>query len=117
MESGSQVSIPARGAQIRTQLPGFGLPIDHLPKWTRDSSTSKRFPHAIADFFASAGVSLRERRMLAFINKISDKPEWERKVFDEEIVSKWRAEGVVRSEELGDLVLSEKMFDFVSYVT
>jgi len=55
--------------------------------------------------------------MLAFINKISDKPEWERKVFDEEIVSKWRAEGVVRSEELGDLVLSEKMFDFVSYVT
>jgi len=114
MEANSQVSIPDRSSQTRVQLPGFGLPLEHLPKWTRDASTSERFPHAIADFFAGGGVSLRERRMLDFINKISDKPGWERKVFDEEIVLKWRTEGVAHSEVLGDLILSEKMFDFVS---
>jgi len=117
MEANSQISIPARSTQKRVLLPGFGLPVEYLPKWTRDASKSERFPHAIADFFAGGGVSVRERRMLDFINTISDKPEWERKVHDEEIVSKWRAEAVTHSDELGDWVLSEKMFNFVSRVT
>jgi len=52
--------------------------------------------------------------MLDFISRISDKPEWERKVFDEEIVEKWRAEGCVRNEAIRDDILSKRMFDFVS---
>ncbi len=32
--------------------------------------------------------------MIGFINVITDKPEWTRKVFDEKIVAKWRAEAL-----------------------
>lgn len=111
MASSSQAVLPDRSVGV--QLPGFGLPVDHMPKWSREETITQRYPHAIADFYASDGVTVRERRMLEFINQISDKPEWERKVLDEEIVAKWRAEGCVRSEELKDEILSEKMFDYV----
>jgi len=96
------------------RLPGFGLPVEHMPPWSHNPAKSKRFPHAIADFFANEGVTVRECRMLDFISRISDKPEWERKVFDEEIVEKWRAEGCVRNEAIRDDILSKRMFDFVS---
>ena len=99
----------------RNELPGFGLPIDYLPKWSLRGDI-KRFPHAIADDLSSKGVTVRERRMLEFINQVTDKPEWDRKVFDESIVSKWHDEACQRTEELNDLYLSERMFDFVCTV-
>ncbi|KAF1929857.1 uncharacterized protein M421DRAFT_60135 [Didymella exigua CBS 183.55] len=54
-------------------------------------------------------TTIRERCMLSFIDSISDKPEWTRKVHDEEIVSKWRQEtkeldwaGVVQGGDFSD---------------
>lgn len=41
-------------------------------------------------------VTVRERVIIAVTAALKDKPDWERKVFDESIVSKWR------SEALGD---------------
>ncbi|SPO03682.1 uncharacterized protein DNG_06365 [Cephalotrichum gorgonifer] len=85
-------------------VPGFGLKVDERVWGT--------FPSAVGRWF-SIGVTLREKRMMAFINDITDKPDWERKVFDDNIVERWRAEGDVRPESLGgDVVLSQKMFDF-----
>jgi hypothetical protein len=111
--SSSQRSIPDRTSRV--QLPGFGLPVQHLPLYSKGNPEKcQRFPHAIADYLASKGVTLRERRMLDFIDKISDKPEWERKVFDENIVSKYRAEACVYADDIGDEILSEQMFDYVS---
>jgi hypothetical protein len=121
MATDSQLSLPDRttshegGKSDRVELPGFGLPIDFLPNWNK-FSTPVRFPHAIADLVASEGVTVRERRMLDFIDSITDKPGWERKVFDEEIVAKWRAEGSVQDEEIEDVYLSEQMFDYVSVI-
>jgi hypothetical protein len=94
-------------ASTTKQFPGFGLPVDH--------EGSDCFPLAIGTTpWASMGVTLREKRMLDFINKITDKPDWEVKVFDEDIVARWRAEADVRPEELeGDVLLSQQMFDFV----
>lgn len=96
----------------RLTLPGFGLPIDTMP------GPNDRFPHAIADrFFVSGkGVMSREIRMLEFVNKISDKPEWDRKVFDEVIVAKWEKEACRYVDGLRDEYLSTQMFQFVSPV-
>ncbi|KAK3904108.1 hypothetical protein C8A05DRAFT_13993 [Staphylotrichum tortipilum] len=90
------------------QLPGLGLPIDHEDK------RGTTFPLAVGlDPWDSKGVTLREQRMLDFVSQITDKPGWELKVFDEEIVSRWRAEADVRPESLeGDVQLSPRMFDF-----
>ncbi|OGM51382.1 hypothetical protein ABOM_000381 [Aspergillus bombycis] len=102
--------------QNRVVLPGFGQPLnDHLPTIEKEGPCKgqrRRFPHALCDTCYSEGVSVRERRMLDFINKITDKPEWERKVFEEDIVSKWRNEACVHSEELEDDYLSPAMFDY-----
>lgn len=91
----------------KKQFPGFGLCIDH--------EEDNPFPLAIGDDpWGSKGVTLREKRMLDFVNKITDKPDWEVKVFDETIVSRWRAEADVRPPDLdGDVYLSQQMFDFV----
>lgn len=93
----------------KKQFPGFGLPVDHKGEGLCS------FPLAIGPPpWASKGVSLREKRMLDFINKITDKPDWESKVFDEGIVSRWRAEVDQRPREPGgDVYLSQQMFDFV----
>jgi hypothetical protein len=56
----------------KIQLPGFGRPIEYLPDWNRNDHEWRRFPHAIADALASEGVTVRERRMLEFINQITD---------------------------------------------
>lgn len=91
------------------QFPGLGLPIDHGGK------NVTTFPLAVGYCpWISKGVTLREQRMLDFISHITDKPDWESKVFDDEIVSRWRAEADVRPEALeGDVQLSTQMFDFV----
>jgi len=76
----------------RLQLPGFGKPLSFRP-----GPNDKFFMHALwaENRFESVGLTLREVRMMEFINHITDKPKWERKVFDEEIVSKWRKEAGV----------------------
>ncbi|KAF2433014.1 hypothetical protein EJ08DRAFT_695046 [Tothia fuscella] len=119
MSTNSQLSLPDRTStedDARVKLPGFGLPVDYLPEWNKHES-SLRFPHAISDYVPSEGVALRECRMMSFINTISDKPDWDRKVFDDEIVAKWKEEASVQLEDGSDVVLSEKMFDYFNKCT
>lgn len=99
----------------RIKIPGFGLDFTDFPKFPVDGDGNRlRFPDAIADDWASCGVILREERMLDFINRITDRPGWERKVFDEAITAQWRAEACVWREDLNDVFLSSTMFDYVS---
>ena len=56
----------------RVKLPGFGLPLTELPVWSQRIEEMERFPHAIVDQLASDGVTVRERRMLEFVNQITD---------------------------------------------
>lgn len=110
MQSDTQMT----GAEEQSiSLPGFGQPLEYLPKWIKTDEEWLRYPHAIADCVASEGVTLRERRMLEFVNQITDKPEWERKVCDEEIVAKWHGEACKYHEDIGDDYLSEAMWDYV----
>ncbi|RAK95595.1 DUF4246 domain-containing protein [Aspergillus ibericus CBS 121593] len=96
----------------RTSLPGFGQPLKTNLPLIDSEGKRRRFPHAICDTCNGVGISLRERRMLELINQITDKPEWDRKVFDEEIVSKWRSEACVWRAELREDYLSAAMFDY-----
>ena len=100
----------------RIKLPGFGLPVntmgDQFSKWDSEKQVHlrNRFPNAITDWAANP-VSARERLMTYLINTITDKLEWDRKVFDEEIVNRWRNEAPF--SDTGNF--SEKMFDYVSF--
>ena len=47
--------------------------------------------------------------MMAIMDKITDKPDWDRKVFDDTIVHKWRQEALATE----GMDVSEKMLDWV----
>ncbi|KAF3047778.1 hypothetical protein E8E12_011658 [Didymella heteroderae] len=70
------------------KLPGFGLPYDG---WGEDSEHYAQSISAVMNW-AHDVTTIRERCMLFFIDSISDKPDWTRKVCDDEIVSKWKQE-------------------------
>ncbi|KAE8155363.1 hypothetical protein BDV25DRAFT_126032 [Aspergillus avenaceus] len=93
------------------KLPGFNQPLNvYRPNPVEGEQW--QFPHALDSDCYNEGISVRERRMLDFINQITDKLDWDRKVEDENIVRKWRTEACVRSEELEDDYLSSTMFDY-----
>ncbi|KLT40052.1 hypothetical protein CC85DRAFT_278473 [Cutaneotrichosporon oleaginosum] len=82
------------------------------------------FPLGVDDEeWRSNTITVRERAMLMFINSVTDKPEWARKVHDETIVAKWKAEladmvakaGNTRVSEGGSLLVngfSDAMFEY-----
>jgi hypothetical protein len=98
----------------RISLLGFGRALDDYPRLLTQGDgaqcTRLRFPHAIEDTYDTQGVSQRERLMMDIVNQISDKQGWTEKVFDEEIVAKWRAEamGEVKEGEEGEKDEEEK---------
>lgn len=55
-------------------------------------------------------MTVYERNMLGFISQITDKPNWDDKVFDEGILEKWRQEATTQYTDF-----TNSMFDYVSY--
>ncbi len=49
--------------------------------------------------------------MMELMNRLSDKPGWNKKVFDDEITTKWRSEAL----STPDTDISEKMVDWVGF--
>lgn len=100
-----------RGTDL-PQLPGFGLPYDD---WGEDPADYAKSLSAVMSW-AHDVTTTRERCMLFFIDSISDKPDWTRKVHDENIVTRWRQEAKEldwdQCVEGGDF--SNKMFAYVS---
>ncbi|KAJ8080175.1 hypothetical protein PM082_017005 [Marasmius tenuissimus] len=96
-----------------TKLPGFGLPVNTLPRYKiakyPSSSKSSRlcFPNAITSWCAS-NILVREQTMLSMMNEITEKPEWDRKVSDETIVAKWKDEALNKE----GVDFSEAMFNY-----
>jgi hypothetical protein len=73
-----------------------------MPGWN-----SRSFPNAITSW-AGDNLTVRERSMMGMMNEITDKPEWDRKVFDETIVAKWKGEALAKND------FTEQMFNYVS---
>ncbi|TFK71823.1 hypothetical protein BDN72DRAFT_837201 [Pluteus cervinus] len=117
----------------RFQLPGFGLPLNYLPRaaysqyeWDRDLAKS------VEVFYEAIGIgkdllptmlnsghiqsgdaqlpmtTLREFTIMRLLSAITDKPDWEKKVFDEVISKKWKQEALA----IPGLDVSEKMIDW-----
>jgi hypothetical protein len=58
----------------------------------------------------SEPLFVRELAMMDVMEKLTDKPDWHKKVFDEEIVGKWKKEALtVPDEEMYRLATSGKM--------
>lgn len=95
----------------RVKLPGFGLPVNYRP--------DERIQNAIIDWSGTI-LTVRELNMMAIMDKITDKPDWDRKVFDDTIVQKWRqealaAEGTDVSEKMLDWVCTKVLRDTALY--
>jgi hypothetical protein len=103
---------PLRGNAIR--LPGCGLPFDNLI--TDIGRGVPVIPHPITNGVESEPITVRELRMLEFINQVTDKPDWERKVFEKPIIEKWKEEAKqeVMISGARDVALSPDMFQYVS---
>lgn len=84
----------------RVKLPGFGLPVNYRP--------DEHFPNAVLDWSGTI-LTVRELNMMTIMDKITDKPDWDKKVFDDTIVQKWRHEALATE----GMDVSEKMLDWV----
>ncbi|TFK70985.1 hypothetical protein BDN72DRAFT_491378 [Pluteus cervinus] len=88
----------------RVLLPGLGLPLV-----LDDAQKKKLFPTALDDPLTYLPLTaLREFTMMRLMDLVTDKPDWDRKVNDPEIVAKWRAEALGASDKLDT---SERMVD------
>jgi len=54
-------------------------------------------------------LSLREYNMMNFMNLVTDKPDWEKKCFDETVTKKWKSEAAATP----DWGFSDKMANWV----
>ncbi|KAF7591638.1 hypothetical protein BBP40_001277 [Aspergillus hancockii] len=94
------------------QLPGFSLPLNYRPD--RNGRFRRTlFPNAL-DYGDIEGGWVnrlnvhREILMMRVMNTITEKPEWDRKVFDEAITAKWREE-----ISQGGQDVTPKMIDYI----
>lgn len=90
---------------VPLRVPGFG----HGIAVTRDDMAS----HEEAFAYGPNGLSvermtIRELAMLQLMDAITDKPDWQRKIKDESITMKWRAEAAA----LPGSLISDKTFDW-----
>jgi hypothetical protein len=88
--------------------PGLGFPLRHYEQLDCN-------PYPIGAYAQNSGLDslplmVRELAMMNVMDKITDKPDWHVKVFDDSIVSKWRKEALaIPDEELYKLATSGKL--------
>ncbi|KAF8993779.1 hypothetical protein BDQ17DRAFT_1367890 [Cyathus striatus] len=92
-------------------LPGYGRALKDSTSYYRGYN---QFPNALdlldLDDEPALGTAttLREFRMQYIMDELTDKPGWEKKIFNEEITAKWREEISSSGEDV-----SSKMIDYI----
>jgi hypothetical protein len=81
------------------KVPGFGLPVSFQP--------DKFFRHGVNDF-RPPRMLVTELAILQFIDAVTDKPDWQNKVFDDVIISKWKTE----SQAGEDTLMTDNLFEW-----
>lgn len=59
---------------------------------TPERDDLKPFPFVLEGYSKPKPFTIREQAMMLFVDHVTDKPLWYEKVFDDEIVGKWRTE-------------------------
>ncbi|KAF2026477.1 hypothetical protein EK21DRAFT_74167 [Setomelanomma holmii] len=86
--------------------PGLGLSLRHLDQ---DDNDYQLGAHGSCYGSHSDLIFVRELAMMDIMDKLTDKPDWHKKVFDEEIVAKWRKEALaIPDEELYKIATNGK---------
>lgn len=81
-------------------LLGFGLPINVREGLIRETRNGQKesFPDAIISAvfrrYEAPLLTCREYTMMELMNRITDKPGWDRKIFAGDVQSKWKAEAL-----------------------
>jgi hypothetical protein len=93
-------------------VPGFGLPIDFTLEYNGALDEDQKeipavFRHGVNDFRGER-LTMREIRMLHFMDIVMDKPDWQKKIFDTTIVDKWKQEILKQPQSL----ISERSFEW-----
>ena len=84
----------------RMAFPGLGLPIKFSSKLDDDEEAETLNPLFYDVARVTSGLlPVREVAMMVIMDKLSDKPDWHIKVFDDDIVSKWRQEALAYPDE------------------
>lgn len=99
------------------KLPGFGLPVKWIPNV--DTYHATLMPDGSGPPEQMPLLTLRELAMLGFMNRVTDKPGWEKEVFDSAITTSWKGEvsqasippNASNSEETS-IDMTEKMLDW-----
>ncbi|KAK3296371.1 uncharacterized protein B0H64DRAFT_424789 [Chaetomium fimeti] len=83
------------------KYPGIDLPLRYLVQ-NEEGGAGIEF-YRCGSFEAAAGslselIQVREVAMLLLMDRLTDKPNWHKKVFDEAIVAKWRHEALTQDE-------------------
>lgn len=114
------------------EYPGVNLPLRHLDQGGRHGVDFYRLGSFKGAMHArSELLQVREVAMLILMDRLTDKPNWHEKVFDDAIVAKWRNEALTQPED--DLhreivagkydikkpkrtrIISEATFDYVGW--
>ncbi|KAL2835816.1 hypothetical protein BJY01DRAFT_65957 [Aspergillus pseudoustus] len=92
------------------ELPGFNLPLDHKPKRTYGDVVYANALdlNDIEDGYCGYTFTVRELLMMQIMESVTDKPDWETKVFNEEITNKWREEIAQSGRDV-----TPKMIDYI----
>jgi hypothetical protein len=77
--------------------PGLGLPLRHNPQ--QDYGHYPIGAHGSCWGADSDMLAIRELAMMSIMDRLTDKTDWQTKVFNEEIVSKWRDEALAIPDE------------------
>ncbi|KAJ5747501.1 uncharacterized protein N7511_009197 [Penicillium nucicola] len=87
--------------QLLSRLPEFTLPPGYKPAWEHENPL---FPTAL-DQEAWIIYVYREILMMRLMNTITDKPEWDHKVYNEEITNKWRQEVSQGGQDVTEIMM------------
>jgi hypothetical protein len=85
-------------ASSRPVYPGLGLSL----RWDPCANQRPFFPigaHVNCPGAASDLLPIREVAMMLLMDRLTDKPNWHRKVFDDDIVGRWRQEALAQPED------------------